>query len=187
MPSGKEAAISRPFTEEERQRFHNLLLLAAESPFEGERVNAVDAATRMASRHGMSLQEAARHDPTPDPPRQEAPRPDKSTAEWRTERDRAAYVHMSEQFLKMDQERRRRAMEEARSRGLDAEERRAAQRRPVYRQNKNPSKRNPESHARVLLSETSLPLQEVADLSGLDFYRVVGMKLKMRSPAQAEG
>lgn len=134
----------------------------------------------MASRHGMSLQEAARSDPTPDPPRQEAPKTNKHTAEWRTERDMAAYVHMSEQFLQMDKERRQRAMEEARRRGLDASERRAAERQTIYRSNKNPSKRNPESHARVLLSETSLPLREVADLSGLDFYRVVGMKLKMR-------
>ena len=31
--------ISAAFTEAERQRFHNLLQLAAESPFEGERSN----------------------------------------------------------------------------------------------------------------------------------------------------
>lgn len=179
----KEDIISHPFSEEERQRFHNLLLLASESPFEGERVNALDAATRMATRHGMSLQEAARHDPTPDPPRQTEPRTSRSTAEWRTERDMAASVRMSEQFLRMDKERRQQAMEEARKRGLDAEERRAAQRQTIYRSTNSQSKRNPESHARVLLRETSLPLREVADLSGLDFYQVVGMKLKMRVPA----
>ena len=43
--------------------------------------------------------------------------------------------------------------------------------------------RSPYSFAKVLLSETSMPLREIVSLTGLDIYRVVGLKLKMRSPA----
>lgn len=159
------------------------MLLAAESPYEGERINAIEAASRMAARHGMSLREAARAEPLPDAPEPEKPASKPSAAQWRTERDMAAYVHMSENFIRRDKERRDRAMEEAIRRGLDAEERRAAEQTPFRRPGSSRSKRNPESHAQVLLRETSLPLQEIASLSGLDIYSVVGMKLKMRATA----
>ena len=43
--------------------------------------------------------------------------------------------------------------------------------------------RSPHSFAKVLLSETTLPLREIVSLTGLDIYRVVGLKLKMRSAA----
>ena len=169
--------ISEAFTESERERFHNLLLLAAESPFEGERVNAIEAATRLAAKHGLTLQEAARADAAPPPP---PPQP--TVARWSPHRDLARFVHMSEQFIKADKKRREEALREARERGLDADERRAAD-RPAKRPAFNRAKRNGVSHARVLLAETTLPLQEVADLSGLDIYQVVGMKLKMRASA----
>ena len=49
----------RPLRGPPRDRFRALLKLASESPFEGERENAMDAATRLAEQHGMSLDEAA--------------------------------------------------------------------------------------------------------------------------------
>ncbi len=45
---------SRPFDEAERKRFHNLLLLANESPYEGAREAALAAAKRMAKARGMT-------------------------------------------------------------------------------------------------------------------------------------
>ena len=48
---------------------------------------------------------------------------------------------------------------------------------------RNNRKRDPDSHARVLLNETSLPLEEISVLTGLDFYEVVALKLKMRQEA----
>ena len=176
--SPRSGHISEAFTEAERERFHNLLLLAAESPFEGERVNAIEAATRLAAKHGMTLQEAARADAAPPPP---PPQP--TVARWAPQRDVARFVHMSEQFIKADKKRREEALQEARDRGLDADERRSAAERPSTRAAFSRAKRNGVSHARVLLAETTLPLQEVADLSGLDIYQVVGMKLKMRASA----
>ena len=52
-------------TAAERERFHNLLLMAKESPFEGERSNALEAAERMAKRNGLTLEEAARSEAKP--------------------------------------------------------------------------------------------------------------------------
>ena len=37
------------------------------------------------------------------------------------------------------------------------------------------------TNAAILLRETSLPFDEVARITGLDVYKVVGMKLKMRA------
>ena len=36
---------------------------------------------------------------------------------------------------------------------------------------------------KLLLAETSLPLEEVVELTGLNIYDIVGLKLKMRSAA----
>ena len=41
----------------------------------------------------------------------------------------------------------------------------------------------PWQHARLLLTETSLPLREIAEITGLDLYDVVGLKLKLRAAA----
>ena len=57
-----EAPIAASFSEGERKRFQGLLRLAAESPFAGERANAFAAATRLAARHGLSVEEAAAGD-----------------------------------------------------------------------------------------------------------------------------
>ena len=40
---------------------------------------------------------------------------------------------------------------------------------------------DPAKHAAVLLQDTSLPFHEVAAITGLDIYEVVGLKLKLRA------
>jgi len=52
----RRPVISAGFSEADRQRFHNLLHLAAESTFEGERANALAAAKRLAERFGLTLE-----------------------------------------------------------------------------------------------------------------------------------
>ena len=54
-----EDRIATSFNDAERKRFQGLLRLAAESPYVGERENALAAARRMAERHGMTVEEAA--------------------------------------------------------------------------------------------------------------------------------
>lgn len=167
---------TRPFDEAERTRFHNLLKLAAESPFEGERSAALAAADRLAKRHGMTLEEASTGGPPPAVPNKPSmTRREKDDAKAR---DVGRHVHMMDNWVSNDKARRDAAMAEAYERGLDSDQRK---RGSVQAPRRNASKRNPQSHATVLLKETSLPLLEICSMTGLDIYEVVGLKLKMRA------
>lgn len=73
------------------------------------------------------------------------------------------------------------AYEAARRRGLDGEaEANGGKPRRPPQQPKSNRRMNPFQHARSLLRETSLPLSEIADITRLSIYQVVGLKLKMR-------
>ena len=148
-------------TPTERERFRNLLLVAKESPFAGERDNALKAAERMARRRGLTLEEAARGTPPETAARKETWRRD---SEIRPRNDKARYEE---------------ALKAAYARGLD-DERRRKKTRDTQPVRLNPRRRNPLAHARILLTETRLPLPEVASISGLDIWRVAGLKLKLR-------
>ncbi|MBT5570411.1 MAG: hypothetical protein HOJ90_04255 [Alphaproteobacteria bacterium] len=171
---------SRPFDEAERKRFHNLLLLANESPYEGERSAALAAAERMSKARGMTLEEAASGGPPPPEPKKK-PRKRKASGMQDKAMDRAS--RMTDDWLDADKARRDAALEEARERGLDADERRRQAAAANRVQRRNGRKRDPQSHAHVLLSETSLPLEEIASMTGLNMYELVSMKLKLRRAA----
>jgi len=170
----------------ERIRFHNLLKLAAESPFAGERQSALAAAGRLAARHGMTLDEAAAmpaDDPGPrvtasQPPPQH-PESDLSAQARRWAREFGQTAHLHESFTAGDKERRARAMRAAYARGLDA----AMQRRRSRpgRQARGNRRMNPKRFAKTLLRETRLPFNEIAALTGLSVHAVVALKLQMRS------
>lgn len=168
---------AKPFDSDERERFHNLLKLAAESPFEGERRNALEAADRMAVRHGMTLEEAAvgGGDPV-----QEEPQTEPEMAP--DVRAFAHSLHLMDYYLHVDKLRRDAAMEAARERGLTLDDDAPPALRAATRERRASQRRmNPKRHASILLRETSLPFEEVARITGLDVYKVVGMKLKMRA------
>lgn len=172
-------AKSRPFDLVERTRFHNLLKLAAESPFEGERSAALAAAERLATRHGMTLEEASTGGPPPPvaPKKPSMTRREKEDAKLR---DVGRHVHMMDNWVSNDKERRDAALAEAYERGLDSDKRK---RGSVQAPRRNASKRNPQSHATVLLKETSMPMEEICAMTGLDIYEVVSLKLNLRSRA----
>ncbi len=173
-----------------------MLKLAAESPFAGERQNALAAAARLATGHGMTLEEAAAGGGDPEhvqPPKRS---PGNAESIRRKARDAvdgirfaskvaARAVHDVDGWHRLEKERFEQAVRDARSRGLDAEERRRknAPARPVRSRSGG---RDPKSHANILLRETSLPLAEICQMTGLDMYQVVGLKLKMR-PVAANG
>ena len=45
------------------------------------------------------------------------------------------------------------------------------------------ARRHPVKHAQVLLNETSLPFIEIAQITGLNMYQVVTIKLQLREAA----
>lgn len=173
------------FSEAERLRFHNLLQLAAESPFEGERANALAAAKRLAARFGLTLDEAAAAGGATQEPPPDAPRGDDHLADdlgfAPQGLDRfARAVHLMDNFILHDKLRREAALRAAQARGLDAEELRKAVTSTVTNGKVNRRRMNPHRHAATLLRETSLSFHEISNITGLDIYAVVGLKLKMR-------
>ncbi len=170
----------RPLRGPARDRFKALLNLASESPFEGERENAMAAANRLAQQHGMSLDEAAR--PTQRLSAVERDQLDASQGGF-TASEFASQFDISERNLQADKARREAALRDAIARGLDKTRRegpeKTARRTPPHKS----SQRSPRNHAQVLLAETAFSLQDIVGLTGLDIYQVVGLKLKMRSMA----
>ena len=171
--------ITKPFTEVEQQRFRNLLELANSSPYQGERDNAIAAAERLAKRHGMTLEEAA-SGRTQAPPREFVERsPGVSPM-----RDLSRVVHLMDYQIQLDKARIAEAIEQAKSRGLQIDQPKKARPRAVREWRTTWSKRRmePHQHARVLIRETSLPVEEIASITGLDVYKVAEEKLKLRDP-----
>ena len=178
-------------TEAERLRFANLLRLAAESPFPGERRNALEAAERLAGKHGLSLEEAARlgRDGWP---RRQRPRTGGEQARpsgaWSWARRPGTYGEgfaeappqgPDESEIRAEKARRDAALRAARDRGLDREERLRRERQDtVVRRSRRRMK--PERQAQVLLQETRLPMSEIAQITGLSIYDIVGLRLKLR-------
>lgn len=168
-------SIPSSITPAEQTRFRNLLELANSSKFEGERANALDAARRLAARHGMTLEEAARTGLETRPAIPEAPdgrRPDPRAAYF-------AYAHA--QAVEREKRRWEEAVQRARERGLDGGPEASVRRSDIRPRRASKSRRDPVKHATVLLEETHLPFNEIADITGLSVYAVVGMKLKLRA------
>jgi hypothetical protein len=151
------------------------LELANSSEYPGERANALDAARRLAQKHGLTLEEAARGGLEPV---HTAVQPQDNRADARVGPMYFAWVQQEQ----MGREKRRweEAVQRARTRGLDGGPDGLVRARPQWRPQSR-ARRNPRKHAEVLLAETRLPIREIAAITGLDIYSVVGMKLKMRA------
>lgn len=175
-------AISTQLSPKEQERFHNLLKLAADSPYEGERTAALAAAERLVAKHGMTLDEAARGDPV-------EPEPQPSPAEKRwdaAQREAAHRFREAEARRAADKRQWEQAWQDARARGLDGEPTERPQRpRPAPNAMRSRRRRNPVDFARTLLTETRLSLQDIADITDLDIYQVAGLKLKLRNAEAA--
>ena len=151
--------IATRLTQKEQDRFHNLLKLAAESPYEGERVAALLAA-----------------EPT-----------EAEKVRREAEQESIRRAREEEIARQADKSHWERAWKEARARGLDetaAKERERAKAR-TYQQPRSRRRRNPIIFANTLLAETGMSLKEIADITQLDIYQVAGLKLKLRKPQAA--
>lgn len=157
--------------EADRVRFRNLLALAEQSPFAGERENALAAAGRLAGKYDMTMSEACRFGLGNRPPPAPRPAPQPETGD------------LSDEAIRRAKSAREASLRDALARGLKLNE--EAPRRTSRGSAQSRERRNPYAHARTLLEETSLPLAEIVDITGLDIYQVVGMKLKMRKASQS--
>ena len=177
------STISNYFTEAERNRFRNLLELAKDSKYPGERENALAAATRIAQKHNMTIEEAARWKP------EDVTTNKRSTVEGLYQRPvkakDASNIAKNQQSAEEEKKQWQTAMNQAKERGLDKAEnaKRAAKEASNTRRQNSKSRRNPVIHADILLKETSLSFKEISDITGLDVYKIITMKLKSRSAA----
>jgi len=122
----------------------------------------------------MTLEEAAEAGQAGPRPQEFTPTPDPDFSAF------AQAVHLMDYHLAVDKMRREAALQDAIRRGLVNDEPVPPKFQKATAQKRR--RMNPWRHARVLLSETSLPFREIATITGLDIYQVVGLKLKMRSP-----
>ena len=164
----QERPIGQDLTKEERKRFHSLLKLAEASEYPGERENAMAAAKRIAERKGLTLEEAAMTSP---PIKQAEP-----TRRETREAELARHAHMMDHNLHMAKKQREEAMEAARQRGLDAQERPPRQRNNRVR--RSTARMPSEIHAWKLVTETTLPYREISNITGLDIYQIIHMKIR---------
>ncbi len=154
-------------------------MLAKESPFEGERENALAAAERLAKRHGMTLEEAAMRQAQPSAAPSQSAQADRERV-----REKAAFVHMTDYQIHVEKQQRDTARREAEERGLDRKEREAAERRrastrPTRHVQRSTARMDPDKHAWALVRETRLPYHEIARITGLDIYEVLLMKIQV--------
>ena len=82
----------------------------------------------------------------------------------------------------LDKARWQSAVKEAQNRGLDwFEQKKTVKELRQYKFGK--TRRHPVKHAQVLLNETSLRFFEIAQITGLNVYQVVTIKLQLREAA----
>jgi len=194
------------FTTKERLRFRKLLEVANSTTYGGERDAAMSAATRLAAAHGMSLREAAgmadapeKPEPTPrEHPRRASGFPAdfgaagaESMGRWWRAQQKArpnpsqGYTTDNDK-LAAEKQRHAEAMADAISRGLDAAERKAAEKAAKaratlkLRPGKRGSWRARPEFIRVLLTETAMTAKEIAAAAGVTIYDVFKEKLLMR-------
>jgi len=179
--------MSESFSPAQQQRFRKLLILAAESPFAGERDAALAAADRMAKRAGMDLEEAARAcgraDREEAAHRDTAPRGSAVNPGWPEDLSpsmrQAAWAGYA--WEAAASRARQRHREEVERRQREEEAARRARLKRGRRSQPRSSRAMPRGDfARILLLETGLTLHDIAEITELDIYEVVGLKLKLR-------
>ena len=154
--------------------------MADSSQFDGERKNALAAAQRIAEKYQLSFTEVARSEP-------KAEVADESHPTWHSY-NLHGFVYNAHQFSNcvynetVAKARWQAAVKEAKNRGLDWHPKKESLRK-VQPHSIRKTSRHPIKHAQVLIHETSLPFREIAEITGLNLYQVVSIKLKLRKAA----
>lgn len=180
--------MTQSLSSSQQQRFRKLLTLAAESPFAGEREAALAAAERMADSAGMDLEEAARACGRQEQQEHEAAGPSRPagaemgpgwTETMSPSMRRAAWAGYAWEAA-ASRARQRHREEVARRQREEEAQRRADSKRGRHNQPRSDRSMPRGDFARVLLLETGLPLRDIAEITDLGMYEVVGLKLKLR-------
>ncbi len=167
----------------EQKRFANLLALANRSKYRGERENAIAAASRLANKFGMTLDQAAKLGLNYD---------QNTSYNSNTNKSASFFKNISKDEIKKnqinienDKKRWQAAVANARKRGLDQKHKTKKNTKSAanFRRTNNTSRREPYSHAKILLKETSLSFKEIANITGINIYKVIALKLKTRKAA----
>lgn len=110
----------------------------------------------------------------------------KERAQTHADQDAARRVREAETQRAADKNQWEQAWREAQARGLDESlQEKPKTPPPNLTRPKSNRRRNPVVFAQVLLRETGLPLEEIAAITQLDMYQVVGLKLKLRDAEAA--
>ena len=134
------------------------------------------------AKHGMTLDEAAQRAVEDN----QAEAREKERAQTHAEQDAARRFREAEARRAADKTRWEQAWQDARARGLEDEPKPKPKGPPPnFTRPRSNRRRNPVIFAQVLLKETGLPLQEIAAITQLDMYQVVGLKLKLRDAEAA--
>lgn len=111
---------------------------------------------------------------------------EKERAQTHADQDAARRFREAEARRAADKEQWEQAWREAQARGLDdAPKEKPKAPPPNFTRPRSNRRRNPVVFAQVLLKETGLPLQEIAAITQLDMYQIVGLKLKLRDAEAA--
>lgn len=186
--------MTQSLSSSQQQRFRKLLTLAAESPFAGEREAALAAAERMADSAGMDLEEAARACGRQEEQEREAAGQSRGAGEemgpgWTETMSpsmrRAAWAGYAWEAA-ASRARQRHREEVARRQREEEAQRRADSKRGRHNQPRSDRSMPRGDFARVLLLETGLPLRDIAEITDLGMYEVVGLKLKLRQEIERQ-
>ena len=129
----------------------------------------------------MSLEDVARWTPE----NQNVTASVNDTYHWHNLRYEARVARAADNFTHregFDKARWQTAVQEAQERGLDWPAGRE-QAKGAPARNFSKARRHPVKHAEILLKETTLPFQEIAEITGLGVFQVVSIKLKSRNAA----
>ena len=154
-----------------------MLELASSSEFDGERTNALAAAHRIAAKYKISLKEAVGF-----PPSERNVNLSSRISNIHDYPYAVSNVFENSHNEALDKARWQSAVKEAQNRGLDwSEQKKTVRKLRQYKFGK--ARRHPVKHAQVLLNETSLRFSEIAQITGLNVYQVVTIKLQLREAA----
>ena len=168
--------------ESEQKRFGNLLELANRSKYRGERENALAAASRLANKFGMTLEQAAKLGLNYN---QGINNENKKAPDSFFKNISKEEIKKSQVNTESDKKRWQTAVANAKKRGLDQENKVNKNKKTTanFRRTNNTSRREPYIHAKILLKETSLSFKEIANITGISVYKVIALKLKTRKAA----